>query len=285
MNESLKARFWEVDLLRGIAVIMMIAFHFFFDLNYFGLYSVDTYSGFWFYFARITAGIFVFLVGVSLALSASRAEKQEEQEGQEERKVREVQEEQGLQKAQNQERQIFLRLLKRGLWIFSLGMVVTLVTYLFLKDGFIVFGILHFIGISIIIAYPFLKLERLKMDRLKLGGLNLIGGLLIIIAGLYLQNLSFGFSWLLWLGLTPEGFYTLDFFPLSPWFGVVLVGLFLGSYFYEGYQRRIDFPDLSASSFVRPLAFVGQNSLLIYLIHQPLLISAFYFSGLIPIPF
>lgn len=273
MNERLKVRFWEVDLLRGIAVIMMISFHFFFDLSYFGLYGVDTYSGFWFYFARITAGIFVLLVGVSLALSASRREEQEAQE---------AHEAQGKQKAkmQGQGRETFLLFLKRGLWIFFLGMIVTLVTYLLLKEGFIVFGILHFIGISIIIAYPFLKLERLK-----LGGLNLIGGLLIIVAGLYLQNLSFGFPWLLWLGLTPEGFYTLDFFPLLPWFGVVLVGLFLGGYFYEGYQRRIDLPDLSASPFVRPLAFLGQNSLLIYLIHQPLLICALYFMGLIPAPF
>lgn len=279
MNERLKVRFWEVDLLRGIAVIMMIAFHFFFDLSYFGLYSIDTYSGFWFYFARITASIFILLVGVSLALSASRAEKQEEQEEQD------AQEKQGTQKMQSKGRQIFFRLLKRGLWIFSLGMIVTLVTYLFLKEGFIVFGILHFIGISIIIAYPFLKLERLKLGRLKLGGLNLIGGLLIIIAGLYLQNLSFGFPWLLWLGLTPQGFYTLDFFPLFPWFGVVLVGLFLGGYFYEDYKRRIDLPDLSSSFFARPLTFLGQNSLLIYFIHQPLLIFALYLLGMNPTPF
>ncbi len=252
MQESQKMRFWEVDLLRGIAVVMMIVFHFFYDLNYFNIYGVDISTGFWFIFPRITAGIFILLVGVSLSLSYSRAE------------------------VLGRKDRMFIRLLKRGIWIFSLGMAVTVVTYLIVEERFIVFGILHFIGVSIILAYPFLKL--------KLKALNLGLGAAAIALGLYLQSLSFPYPWLLWLGLAPEGFYTLDYIPIFPWFGVVLWGIFLGSSLYGDYQRRFILPDLSGSALASVLCFLGRNSLLIYLIHQPLIVAALVILGEAPLP-
>ncbi len=245
MHESQKTRFWEVDLLRGLAVVMMIVFHLFYDLNYFGIYRVDISSGFWFYFPRITAGLFILLVGVSLALSYSRTE------------------------MQGRKDRIFIKLLKRGLWIFSLGMVVTVVTYLFVEERFIVFGILHFIGVSIILSYPFLRLKALNLGL----GAAAIG------LGLYLQGLSFPYPWLLWLGLAPDGFYTLDYIPLFPWFGVVLLGIFLGSSLYGGYQRKFILSDLSGLALPGALCLLGRNSLLIYLIHQPLIIAALVLLG------
>ncbi len=245
MQENQKMRFWEVDLLRGLAVVMMIVFHIFYDLNYFGIYRVDISSGFWFFFPRIIAGIFILLVGVSLSLSYSRAE------------------------VLGRKDRIFRRLLKRGLWIFSLGMAVTVVTYLLVEERFIVFGILHFIGISIILAYPFLKLKALNLGL----GAAAIG------LGLYLQSLSFPFPWFLWLGLAPDGFYTLDYIPLFPWFGVVLAGIFLGNALYGKYQRRFTLLDLSGSALPGALCLLGRSSLFIYLIHQPLIVAALVIMG------
>ncbi len=240
MHNRLKIRFWEVDLLRGLAVVMMIVFHFFYDINYLGIHEVNTSSGFWFYFARITAGLFILLVGVSLVLSSSRAE------------------------AQGKGEQVFMEFLKRGIWIFSLGLAVTVATYFLVGEGFIVFGILHFIGISIILAYPFL---RLKAWNLGLGAAA-------IAVGLFLQSQSVSYPWLLWLGIAPEGFYTLDYIPIFPWFGVVLIGIFLGDALYGGYRRRFILPDLSALALVSALCLLGQNSLFVYLIHQPLIVAA-----------
>jgi uncharacterized membrane protein len=245
VDESLTARFWEVDFLRGWALIMMILFHSVFDLGYFGVWEVDIYSGFWFYFARLTASLFLLLVGVSLVLSYSRAERKARAE------------------------QFRFRLLKRSIWIFSLGMGITLATYLVLGNGFIIFGVLHLIGVSLLLAYPFLKLHRL----------NAIFGLLFILVGLYFQNLSIDYPWLLWLGLVPPEFYSLDYFPIFPWFGVILMGIALGDLLYRGYRRRIALPNLSGSSSVKPVAFLGRNSLAIYLIHQPVLIILFYLLG------
>ncbi|VVB64538.1 Uncharacterised protein [uncultured archaeon] len=178
-------------------------------------------------------------MGVSLVLSHSRAERLARTE------------------------QFPFRLFKRGIWIFSLGMGITLVTRLLLGDGFIVFGVLHLIGVSLLLAYPFLRRRRMSA----------IFGLLFILLGLYLQNLSVGYPWLLWLGLAPQSFYSLDYFPLFPWFGVVLIGISFGDLLYSGYRRRIPLPDLTGSTFVRPLVFLGRRSLALYLLHQPVLIA------------
>ena len=213
MDEGRSVRFWEVDAVRGLAVAMMVLYHLLFDLDYFRVHDFEVHSGFWLGFAHLTATIFVLLVGVSLMLSYLRAERL------------------------GQVEQFSRRLVKRGIWIFSLGLAITLVTYLLIGRGFIVFGVLHLIGVSMLLAYPFLRLKAM----------NVILGLLFILTGLYLQNCSFDFAWLLWLGLPPRDFFSLDYFPLLPWFGVVLLGMALSDHYYRGYSRRIPLPDLSVS--------------------------------------
>lgn len=247
MENRQLVRFWEVDFLRGTAIILMVLFHMVFDLNYFGIQQIELASGFWFYLARFTASLFLLLVGISLSLSHSRA------------------------RLLGQEDRFRFRLMKRSLWIFSLAMGVTLVTYLFIGRGFIVFGVLHLIGVSLLLAYPFLRLR----------GMNFILGLLFIVIGLFLQSLSVDFPWLLWMGLAPMDFSSVDYFPLLPWFGVILMGVAFGDLFYRGYSRRIPVPDLAGSSLVSGLAFMGRNSLAIYLAHQPVIIGLLYLGGVL----
>ena len=62
------ARFWEVDAARGVAIIMMVVYHTTYDLDALGGYDIDATSGNWALFADVTAGLFLFLVGVSLAI-------------------------------------------------------------------------------------------------------------------------------------------------------------------------------------------------------------------------
>jgi uncharacterized membrane protein len=245
MDERLKIRFWEVDFLRGWAIVLMVLFHSVYDLNYFRVYEVEISSGVWFYLARFTASLFLLLVGVSLVLSYSRA------------------------KLLGEEDRFRFRLLKRSIWILSLAMGITLVTYFSIGKGFIVFGVLQLIGISLLLAYPFLRLHWQ----------NFILGLLFIAVGLYLQTVNVEFSWLIWLGLAPQDFYSLDYVPIFPWFGVVLMGMGLGDLLYPGYRRRVILPDLTDSFFVKSLAFLGRNSLAIYLVHQPILIAILYLDG------
>ena len=130
-------------------------------------------------------------------------------------------------------------------------------------------GVLHLIGLSLLLAYPFLRLKRA----------NIIFGLLFVLLGIYLQNISAGFPWLLWLGVAPPDFYSVDYFPVFPSFGVILVGMGLGSQLYPGYRRRIPVPDISMLPFVKALAFLGRKSLAVYLIHQPVMIAIIYLAG------
>lgn len=242
VRKSIK-RFWEIDLLRGIAVIMMIIFHFLYDLNYFNIYSIDFQSRYFQAYIYVGATIFIMLVGVSLSLSFSKAE--------------------GLLI----KRETQLKYIGRGLKIFLLGLLITLISWFYFGEGFIIFGALHCIGLSIILAVPFLRFRYL----------NFIFGLSLIFVGILLKNLTFDFNWLLWLGFIPSDFYTVDYFPLIPWFGVVLIGIFLGNSLYPKYKRIFKLMDLSRLKVVKSLGFLGRHSLIIYFIHQPILLTIIYF--------
>jgi len=248
--KDLNKRFWEIDVLRGLAILLMVIYHLIFDLTYFGIFSFNLSSGVLWWFARAVAFIFLFLVGVSLNLSYTRTYLQGQKHG---------------------NKRLFSKYLKRGVKIFSLGLLVTLATWMFIPEDFIVFGVLHFIGIAIILEYPFLNKKYL----------NLVLGFIFIIAGFVLAQFTVSYPWLLWLGLKPAGFITVDYFPLLPWLGVVSLGLFTGKMLYPDYKRRFHLPDLSKNSSIEIFSFMGRNSLLIYLLHQPLLILILYLMGVL----
>jgi uncharacterized membrane protein len=244
--ERRPTRLWEVDALRGLAIVEMVFFHFMWDLHYFGLYQGNVLSGPWQFFARNIASTFLFVLGVSLTLSYHRARQRRSQGA------------------------LFLKYLQRGGQIFGLGMVITVITYFFIGRGFVIFGILHVLGLAIILGYPFLGRSR---------WLTLGGGLLAIGLGAYLNQQVVSFPWLIWLGIPQAGRYMVDYYPLFPWSGVALLGIFAGYSLYPHGTRRFRLPDLSESGPVPGLRFLGRHSLLIYLIHQPILIGIFLVLG------
>ncbi|MCB9358302.1 DUF1624 domain-containing protein [Candidatus Woesearchaeota archaeon] len=234
-NKIKNRRFWEIDAFRGIAIILMIIYHLLFDLHYFLGLGFDVSTGIWRALQVAVAGLFLLLVGISLTLSR---------------------------------RKHFPEFFKRGIMIFSWGIAISIVTYIFIPDAWIFFGILHMIGISIMIGYLFLRYKWL----------DLIIGLAVITAGILLSNYSFDFPWLIWLGLKPEVYYTVDMFSLMPWFGVVLIGIFLGKIMYSKGERRFNFPEVKSTY---GLSWIGRHSLMIYLIHQPILMGVIFLMGML----
>jgi len=230
------SRFPEIDTARGIAILMMVLFHMLFDLNYFQIFIIQVYAGFWRYFAFATASLFLLIVGISLTISRSRA----------------------VSKIPGH--QLTLKFVSRGAGIFLLGLLVTVGTWLYVGEGFIVFGILHLIGVSIMISPLFFRFKKF----------NLVLGLLIIAIGSFLANVN-GPVWLLPLGIHPAAFWSVDYEPLFPWYGIVLSGMGLGEYLYPEGKRRFALPRIPVF-FERPFAFLGRHSLVIYLVHQPLII-------------
>ncbi|HVD44180.1 MAG TPA: heparan-alpha-glucosaminide N-acetyltransferase [Rubrobacter sp.] len=242
-------RFWEVDAARGVAIIMMIVYHSTYDLDTLGGYDIQSTTGLWALFADVTASLFLFLVGISLAISRARTSLT------------------GWR--------LFGKYLARGLRILAYGVVLTVI-FLALGMGVVAFGILHLIGISIILAYPFLKL---RFTNLVLGTLIFVAGQYILARGLDSQSI-----WLLPFGIVPEGVIMPDYRPLLPWFGVVLIGLFFGNVVY-GDGRRPARTEDEAPVPARPLLPLGRNSLFIYLIHQPILVAMLAASGLVDLNF
>jgi uncharacterized membrane protein len=237
-------RYWEIDLFRGIAVVMMVVFHTVFDLSFFSILPVNVSTGFWRSFAVLTAFIFIFLVGTSLYIHQNRA-------------------------MAGSLRNSYTQYLVRGGKIFGLGVVITLVTYLIIGDGFILFGVLHCIGASILIAPVF-------FGRPKAG---FFAAILILASGFLVATIS-GPVWFAWIGIHPAYFYTLDYFPLIPWLGVVLLGLTTGTYLYPKGKRALPLSDQSPK-YTGPVCWMGRHSLILYLVHQPviLILLTFLFPG------
>ena len=230
------SRFREIDATRGIAILMMVLFHTVFDLNFFMILPVNISTGFWRWFAMATASLFLLVVGISLVVSRARSA------------------------AKLSGFALTKKFLFRGAGIFALGLLVTLATWLYLHEGFILFGILHLIGVSVILSVLFFRF----------GKYNILLGLLFIAGGFFIGTLQ-GPVWLLPLGIYPSSFTSVDYTPLIPWFGAVLVGLGVGEFLYSGGVRQFTVPHLP-DRIVQPLSFLGRYSLVIYLVHQPIII-------------
>ena len=236
-------RFWELDAVRGAAVIGMIAFHAAFDLSYFARLPIDVSAGAWWLLARAVATAFVLVSGAVLAISFARTQPQ------------------GA-------RAVLRKFFTRAVVLFGLGMAVTAVTYFYLNDrGTIWFGILHFMAVGSLVALPFLTLDWKKLFAC---------GIAVMAAGLAITGMTTQSPYLLWFGVPPAEFYSFDYFPLFPWLGVMLLGAAVGKRWYAGAERQFALP-FAESAAGRTLAFLGRHSLAIYFIHQPLLIAAIVF--------
>lgn len=232
-------RFLEIDALRGLAVVGMVVFHFLFDYSFFvSNVGIDLNAGILFWMGRITAVVFVALTGLSLTLYVHRrnnsANRMHEWRG----------------------------LVQRGIFILSLGLVISLATFVFFPAYAIWFGVLHLVGVSIIFGIPFLHRKR---AALAFGIVFSAVG--ILLSTIYQSTIPF------WPILLPVVFPTFDYFPLLPWFGVFLLGIAAGHYFYPNGKPHEKLGWKNGSIIVRVLSVLGKKSLIIYFVHQPVLIG------------
>jgi len=153
--------------------------------------------------------------------------------------------------------------IRRGLTVFGAGMLITVVTYYYIPAMYIRFGILHLLGFGMLAAPWLTKLSALLL---------ILSGTTLLVMSNWTANLMATNSWLLPLGITPTGFASLDYYPLFPWLGVVLYGLAIGKLLY-GHKRPCLFPSATTSLPARILIWMGRQSLLIYLVHQPIILA------------
>jgi uncharacterized membrane protein len=234
---SMHKRFWEIDVIRTVAIIIMIVFDVLYVLNYLGIQNTGVpgpYRGFWWWITEANVSVFTFLAGVSLTISHSRGKR-------------------------------ISSLMLRGLKIFGWGMVITLLTWIIAPDEYVIFGILHFFGIAFILAPFFLRFRYI----------NLILGAALMAIGIYLleQGVFVDSPWLLWL--MPYGFSTMDYWPLLPYFGLFLVGMFGGKILYPQGNRRFNIPEFS-NPVASALTLPGRHPLVMYIAHWPILIGIMF---------
>ena len=166
--------------------------------------------------------------------------------------------------------------LRRGLTVLGGGLIVTAVTVTLYLTGLcdasviIYFGILHCMGICMLL-WPLVR----KCP----GWLMIPMGLGLVFLGKYLDTLTVNTYWLIPLGLCPAEFESSDYFPLIWNLGFFLMGAGAGRYLYR--KKTSLLPKVKQVLPLRFLEFCGRHTLLIYLLHQPVLAAiaaAWYYT-------
>ena len=246
-DKSTKARprIHTLDELRGIAVFCMIFFHAFFTIGYFfhyewGIWLVNFFLPAEPYFA----GLFILISGIACNLSHSN--------------------------------------LERGVKLALISLAVTLITYLAVgQENMIQFGILHMLA-SCMLLYG-LSNKYLKLIPSWVG---IVFNVIVFILTIHIPEHIFGIpplfsvtmpdSWynthfLFMFGFPYKGFASSDYFPLVPWLFLFFAGTYIGRI---GVKRK--FPKPLFKKRIGFFGFLGRHSLLIYLMHQPIIFALCY---------
>jgi uncharacterized membrane protein len=153
---------------------------------------------------------------------------------------------------------------RRGCEVLAAALLVSLATLLaFGTDDVVRFGILHLIATAVLVVLPL---------TVRLGGWNGVLGAGVIVAGLVLDERGSDVPGALVLGFDP-GDAGVDWYPLLPWIGPILVGVAIGAALYPHGERGPRLRRLIPAPRGAVLAGApGRHSLPIYLVHQPVLI-------------
>jgi uncharacterized membrane protein len=229
-----KGRVDAVDLARGLALLGMAAYHLTWDLADFRLVSpILPFSPPMRLISHSVASAFLALVGLSLALA-------------------------------HRDRLNLKAFWRRFAIVVGAAALVTAGSSVFAPGQAIWFGILHCIAAASLVALPLIEAPAWA---------SLLAGAVAIALPFFVHTTLFDPPALLWLGLGEALPNTLDWRPLLPWAGVVLIGLGLARL--PGVLAWLTSPWRwrAKSAPARAISFAGRHSLAVYLVHQPILIG------------
>lgn len=258
--EHLSTRIWELDFARGVCILLMVMDHALYDLAFIFRYQWfgrGEGTGFLFWLAEIArteyfpwilrdivwaVAVFTFVFLCGLSCSFSHSN------------------------------------LKRGLRLAGIAILLTLFTFgldmvFDQTDRYTIrFGILHMLSASILL---YCLLAKLKPALLAVIAFATIG------IGFYYSNqpLETSFAPAAVLVRSTADFYSADYFTLFPWFGFFLLGAILGPILYK--KRTSHFPGGAGKGWHRPILFAGRTSLIVYVVHQPIVYGLLSLIGLL----
>ena len=162
--------------------------------------------------------------------------------------------------------------LKRGLKTLAAAMLVTAVTAIAAPSMMIIFGILHFFAAAMLL---YAAAEKLLAKIPSYIGIPLFTLLWILTYKMHAYGPKMPKSLLLFILGFKTGHVSGDYYPLIPHLFLFLVGTFVGRAFKSG-----KIPKAFCKNVIPPLAFVGRHTLLIYLVHQPILYAIIWLTSM-----
>lgn len=239
-----KLRYRLLDILRAFAIIAMIAYHTLWDLvNIFNISIPWFYSETAHIIQQCIRWSFILISGFCWSLGRKN--------------------------------------LKRGLIVLGGAVIIYFTTLIFSPDSIIIHGVLTLIGIAMLVTIPLKKLFSkippiigffaclflfLITYDVDLGLLGIKGMFTVELPmWLYRNNFTalFGFS--------PITFYSSDYVPLLPWLFSYWMGFFLFKFF-----EKKDWLKILSRPKIPPLEWLGRHSLIIYMVHQPIIYGLLY---------
>ena len=215
-------RILELDATRGFAIVLMIIFHFSFDLSYFHFVDFKVNQGYWDWFRYVIVTLFFSVSGISMVLATRN----------------------GIR---------WQRYLFRVAQVAGGALAVTVATRIVFPHLWVYFGVLHFIALSMLAGLLFIRIPWIAL---------IVGVAMFLMFNLTSWfNLHWLYVWLRPMLHLPRG--TQDLARFVPWFGMILIGIWLGHQ-----NWKVHFPDYKVT---RLLAWMGRYSLTIYLVHQIIL--------------
>lgn len=229
-------RYLWLDALRAIAIVLMVVFHFCYDLRYFGWVDWHVPNGeYWRPFRYVIVSLFVLTMGFSMGVAHQRGRR-------------------------------WKPFFKRLLQLSGAALCITLMSLFMFPQAWIYFGILHFFVVASLCCFLLVRLPWVAI---------LAAIVIFLIYFLALLPKNWPFNMMPFLPTTTE-----DFVPLLPWLGVAFVGLFSARFMQSNatfflHSRLNQCDQLLASPQFSWFPSIGRYSLIIYLVHQPILFAGF----------
>ena len=236
-----------LDFLRSTAVLAMIFYHFVYDLGDFGYVNMITVvNGYWKLFAQSIGCSFLFLSGVSFWVMANK----------------EIN---------------WPKYIKRLAILITAAILISIVTYIQFGSAFIFFGILHLLAACSILAVFIYRLPVIILVIFSIGLLTLPE---YYHSSQYYNETIFSSRYLAWTGLYDGRTGSVDFYAFMPWSAAFVAGLAIAKILIKPRHisnlSPLSFKEEKNNFFISIMLWIGRNSLLVYLIHQPLLYACFY---------
>ncbi len=158
--------------------------------------------------------------------------------------------------------------LQRGFRVFCCGLLVSVAGVLVHNP--IRFGILHFLGSAMVLYHVFQK----QVERIPQRVAPILWTALFVVTKYWVDHVTVQTHWLWLLGFQYDGFASADYVPFLPWSFLFLLGTWFG-----GVLQRHRTHRLLRIRCPAWLTWPGRHTLVLYLLHQPVLYGIFRMAG------